>query len=64
MKAAQTPQSNDCRMASFTWNLAPSIDAGGARSGFPEALGFGAAAKPGAHYGYGHGGRAGQFDHL
>src|SRR4029079_7657591 len=26
MNAAQTPQSNDCRMASFTWNFAPSID--------------------------------------
>src|SRR4051812_32016524 len=26
MKAAQTPQSNDCRIASLTWNLAPSID--------------------------------------
>src|SRR5262245_42139902 len=24
MNAAQTLQSNDCRMASFTWNLAPS----------------------------------------
>src|SRR4051812_6776625 len=26
MNAAHTPQSNDCRMASLTWNLAPSID--------------------------------------